>query len=265
MIRLGLVGLMLVGVAGTCLGPTAKNDPPAEPPHTSDNGSAGENSVSTIGPNWTDETKGDERQEMWKKVDDALAKSLPKTAIEALDAIYQSAIADKDYDEAIRAVCRKYQIQSQIEGGDQAVSIKLLQKEIDQYPEAIQPVLKSILANWYWNYYQQNRWQFMQRTQTSVPPSDDFATWDLNRILDEADKLFTAALADRVALQKIAIQDYAELLDAGTIPDSYRPTLYDFIAFEAVNFYGLAEQRSRPQNAFDLAADTAIFSSAEDF
>ncbi len=263
MIRLGLYGLLLVVVAGTCQGPTAKKDPVTESPR--DNGAAVVNPAVTIGPTWRDEAKSDERQEMWKRVDDALGKSLPKTAIEALDAIYQSALADKDYDEAIRAVCRKHQIQSQIEGGDQAVSIKLLQKEVDQYPEAIRSVLKAILANWYWNYYQQNRWQFMQRTQTSVAPGEDFATWDLNRILAEADKLFTAALTDRAALQNIPIQDYAELLDAGTIPDDYRPTLFDFIAFEAITFYALAEQRSRPQNAFDLAADTAIFSSAEDF
>jgi uncharacterized protein YfaS (alpha-2-macroglobulin family) len=202
---------------------------------------------------------------MWKKVDQALEKGLPKTAIEQLDAILASATADQDHDEAIRAVCRKYQIQSQLEGGDQAVSIKLLQSELAQYPVAMQPVLKAILAAWYWNYYQQNRWQFMQRTQTAAPPGEDFTTWDLNRILDEADKLFSAALTDRATLQKTPVQDFEEILNPGNIPDAYRPTLFDFLAREAIQFYRLAEQRSRPQNAFDLSADTAIFGSSEDF
>ena len=29
-----------------------------------------------------------------------------------------------------------------------------------------------MLANWYWDYFQQNRWRFMQRTQTAEPPGD---------------------------------------------------------------------------------------------
>lgn len=194
-----------------------------------------------------------------------MAKSLPATAIEKLDAIIQSAIQDEDFDEAVHAVCKKFMIRAQIEGGDQAVAIKLLQSELDKFPGTMQPVLKTILANWYWQYYQQNRWQFMQRTQTSVAPGDDFETWDLNRILAKADELFTTALAERETLKTVGVETYDEILHKGSIPDAYRPTLFDLIAFEAIQFYSLAEQRSRPQGAFDLGADTAIFSSREDF
>ncbi len=272
MMRQVLIGYLLMCVAIGCAGQPMLNPSSKHPGNTGasskpntvlpDNNPDGSTSVST---DLADEKNGDDRKAMWKKVDAALEKALPKTAIEELEAIIKSASSDQDYDEAIRAVCRKYQIQGQIEGGDQAVSIKLLQKEIGQYPPATQPVLKAILANWYWNYYQQNRWQFMQRTQTSVPPGEDFVTWDLSRILDEADKLFTDALVDRATLQKIPVKDYDELLEAGTIPDEYRPTMFDFLAREAIQFYSIAEQRTRPQNAFDLSADTAIFASTDDF
>ena len=39
---------------------------------------------------------------MWKKVDDAVQKGLPKSAIEALSPIVDAAIADKAYSEAIK-------------------------------------------------------------------------------------------------------------------------------------------------------------------
>ncbi len=207
----------------------------------------------------------DDRKAMWAKVQQALEKSLPKTAIEELDKIAASARQDEKFDEAILAVCRKYQLQTQLEGNDQAFSIKLLQKELAQYPPQMQPVLRAILANWYWSYYQQNRWQFQQRTQTAGPPSEDFETWDLNRILAEAEALFTAALTDPGSLQKVPIETYSMLIVAGSAPDRYRPTLYDFLAQEAITFYSYAEQRSRPQDAFDLAADTPIFGPATDF
>ncbi len=202
---------------------------------------------------------------MWKKVDEAMQKSLPKTAIEQLDKIIASAKNDKAFDDAIRAVCRKYQLTMQIEGGSQSVAIKLLQTDLDQYPAEMQPVLKAILANWYWNYYQQNRWQFQQRTQTAQSPGDDFETWDLKRILAESEKLFVAALAERETLKKIPVEKYSQLLVAGTVPDKYRPTMFDFLAQEAITFYRLAEQRIRPQDAFDLSAETDVFGSTPDF
>ena len=52
-------------------------------------------------------------------------------------------------------------------------------------------MLTAIQANWYWNYFQQNRWRFMQRTATAAPPGNDITTWDLPRIFAEIDKQFT--------------------------------------------------------------------------
>ena len=58
----------------------------------------------------------------------------------------------------------------------------------------MQPMMELILANWYWDYFQQNRWRFIQRTQTGATSGDDMLTWDLPRILAEIDRHFQAAL-----------------------------------------------------------------------
>jgi len=111
----------------------------------------------------------------------------------------------------------------------------------------MKPVLEAILANWYWHYFQQNRWRFMQRTQTAAPPGEDFTTWDLPRILAAIDKQFQKVLASAEALKKIPIADYNDLLEKGTMADSYRPTLYDFLAFNALEFYAAGEQAASRQ------------------
>ena len=49
------------------------------------------------------------------------------------------------------------------------------------------------------------------------------------------------------------------------MPDRYRPTLFDFLAYEALRFYSLAEQRARPQGAFDLSADSPALADRADF
>src|SRR5262249_29773946 len=50
------------------------------------------------------------------------------------------------------------------------------------------------------------------------------------------------------------------------IPDKYRPTLFDFLAFDALSFYSSAEQAgAQPQDSFDLPADSPIFDPVEKF
>ena len=113
--------------------------------------------------------------------------------------------------------------------------------------------MEAILAHWYWQYFQQNRWRFLQRTQTAEGSGPDLQTWDLPRILAEIDKQFQKVLASADALKKIPIGEYNDLLEKGTAPDSYRPTLYDFLAHNALEFYAAGEQAaSRQEDAFAI-------------
>jgi hypothetical protein len=98
------------------------------------------------------------------------------------------------------------------------------------------------LAEWYWHYFQNNRWRFMQRTATAQAPGKDFTTWDLPRLFAEIDQQFGKALAAADALKKVPVSAFDDVLQKGTLPDAYRPTLYDFVANEALKFYTSAEQ-----------------------
>ena len=121
------------------------------------------------------------------------------------------------------------------------------------------PLLDTLLADWYWHYFQQNRWRFMQRTATAEQPGKDFTTWDLPRLFAEIDKQFQKALAAEKILKATPISAWNDLLPKGTMPDSYRPTLYDFIAHEALEFYTSGEQAAaKPEDAFELSADSPV-------
>ncbi len=206
------------------------------------------------------------RDEQWKKVDDAISKGLPKTAIEALEPIITGAIQDKAYAEAIKAIAKKIAFEGNIQGNKPEEKIVRMKAEIAKSPPEMAPVMEAILANWYWHYFQQNRWRFMQRTATAQAPSDDFTTWDLPRILAEIDKQFTKALAGEAVLKATPVSAYDDLLQKGSAPDSYRPTMFDFLAHNALEFYSAAEQAgAKAEDAFDLMADSPIFAPAEEF
>ena len=202
----------------------------------------------------------------WKKVDEAINKGLPKTAIEALEPIIQGAMKDKAYGEAAKATCRKIVLEANIQGNKPEEKITRLREVIAKAPPELKPIYHSLHANWFWHYFQQNRWRFMQRTATAAAPGNDFTTWDLPRLFAEIDKEFTAALASGGALKKIPVSQFDDLLQKGNVPDAYRPTMFDFVAHDALNFYSSGEQAAaKPQDAFEIPATSPIFDAAEVF
>ncbi|KPL22091.1 MAG: hypothetical protein AMJ75_08740 [Phycisphaerae bacterium SM1_79] len=206
------------------------------------------------------------RDSLWSEVYDAIERGLPQTAITVLDQIIPGALEDQAYAEATKAICLKIAMEGQIQGGKAEEKIVRLEAEIADAPEPMKPVMEAILAHWYWQYFQQNQWRFVGRTQTAEPPGEDFTTWDLPRILAEIDRHFTLALATEQELKTIPIEQYDDLLQEGTVPDTYRPTLYDFLAHEALLFYSAGEQAgAKPQDTFEIMADSPIFSSVSDF
>lgn len=206
------------------------------------------------------------RDDLWEQVEDAERRGLPRTAISILEQIVPGAIADEAYAEAIKAVCFKIVYEGQIQGNLAEEKISRLQAELAEAPEAMVPVLQTVLAHWFWEYFQQNRWRFVGRSQTAEAPGEDFTTWDLPRILDEIDTHFELALDAAEALQQIPIGEYDDLLEKGTVPDSYRPTLYDFLGFEALAFYSTGEQAGTvPQDSFEIMADSPIFAPLAEF
>src|SRR6266513_316942 len=94
------------------------------------------------------------RDAQWKEVDDAVSKGLPKTAVEKLDPIIQGALKDKTWGEATKAIGRKIVLEGNIQGNKPEEKITRLETEIAKAPKEIVPLLDTILANWYWHYFQ---------------------------------------------------------------------------------------------------------------
>ncbi len=206
------------------------------------------------------------RDAQWKKVDEAVNKGLPKTAIEHLNPIIEQAMKDKAWPEAIKAVGKKIALEGNIQGNKPEEKIYRMQAEIEKAPAEMKPVMNAILAHWYQHYFQQNRWRIMQRTQTAEAPGKDVQTWDLPRILAEVDKQFSKALGAEKELKAVKIGEYDALIEKGSLPDSYRPTLWDFLVHDAIAFYTAPEQAgAKAQDEFEIDAKSPIFAPADEF
>ena len=206
------------------------------------------------------------REAQWQAVQEAVSKGLPQTALTNLDPIITAAMKEHAYAEATKAIGQKIALEGTIQGNRAEERVVRLEAEIAKAPVEMKPVLQTLLAHWYWSYFQQNRWRFLQRTQTAQAPGKDFTTWDLPRLFAEIDKHFQDALAAAKLLQATPIAAWDGLLEKGTMPDLYRPTLYDFLTHEALEFYTSGEQAgAKAEGEFELLADSPILADADKF
>jgi hypothetical protein len=211
----------------------------------------------------TAQQAGDPR---WSKVNEAKQKGLPQTALKELEPILSETAARKLWPEHLRALLEKVSLQGYVQGGRPEEKILSLEAVATNLPTEVQPIVDTILARYYWQYYSMNRWKFMQRTSTEQTPGNDFTTWDLPRLFGRIDSLFARALRSKEPLQRVPITQYDAFLEKGTVPDSFRPTLYDFLAHEALAFYTASEQAaSHPQDRFEFTVDSGAFSQLDRF
>ncbi|WP_462264685.1 alpha-2-macroglobulin family protein [Mucilaginibacter sp.] len=178
------------------------------------------------------------------RIDSLASAGLPKSALNEVTRLDQLARKRQDAPEIIRAVIYRTTFQSYLEENALAAIITTLNNDVKRSSYPVRPVLQSLLAEMYWKYYQQNRWQINQRT-TLDKPDPDFTRWDLRTLIAETSRLYKSSLqeADHEQQTPLSILDGVLAGDQGT--RYLRPTLYDLLVHRAFDFY-LAEEPALP-------------------
>ena len=83
-----------------------------------------------------------------------------------------------------------------MQGSKPEEKITLLQDELGKVPVEAKPLLETVLGHWYWQYFRQNRYRFMQRTATAEPLWGRLHNMGPAPLFREIDLHFTNALAD---------------------------------------------------------------------
>ncbi len=224
-----------------------------------------------------DDAPAGPRAAAWKAVDKALEEGKPKTAIEALRGVEQAAVADKAWAEAARAIATRILAETGDRPGDDPERLILLAGAMDKAPPETRGVLEAIRANWTWGFFQMNRWRFQQRTAGGTKPNDraddlkTIAEWDLPTIVGEIRKQFAVAVGspgspERKALQSLPVAEWSAIIQPGELSDAYRPTVWDVIVRDAIEFSSSGERGLvAPEDAFEVGADSPALGTADEF
>jgi len=200
----------------------------------------------------------------WQKVDSLENQGLPKSALEIVEAIYIDAKKHNNTNQIIKSFIYKMKFNNATEENAFEKSIYDLQNEIKNTKFPQKNIMQSMLAEMYWMYYQNNRWNFSNRTQTTNFENTDIQTWDLNTLSNQVIKNYKASLENSDSLKTSSLKRFEVLINKGENTLNLRPTLYDFLAQRAISFFENKEiTLSKPADFFQLKEDFYFLPASE--
>lgn len=180
---------------------------------------------------------------------------LTKSALKNVRSISEKAKREENSAQVVKALLYLSKYALILEEDAQLNIVRDFEDEIKKSVFPTSNVLESYLANLYWQYFQQHRYQFYNRTRTDViTDSTDFRTWDLTTLFREITTHFERSLIQSEALQNIEVSEYEALLHQQADSEVYRPTLFDLLTHTALEFYQSDETLiNRPADAFEVS------------
>lgn len=145
------------------------------------------------------------------------------------------AIQGKNTPQLIKALISRMKAQLEVNDDD----FPELIGEVERYAAdckdpAATAVLHSMIAEMYNSYYMANRWKIDQRTDLAGYVPKDIREWTSNLFTEKINQELTASLQPAALLKETPVSAFNAILITGKSTPALRPTLYDFLAFRAV-------------------------------
>ena len=202
----------------------------------------------------------------WKEVNEFQLKALPESALQTVNNIYNHAKKEENASQLIKAIIHQLKFTEYKEENAYVKNLERLKAEAYAATFPAKPILHSLLAEMYWQYYQNYRYIFHNRSVIRDYKQEDVATWSLEKIVGETFAQHKLALQDADKSKTIPISHYDEIIIKGNLAGRrIRPTLYDFVTHRALEFTQSAEtELSRPAYTFEVN-QASYLAPAKDF
>lgn len=188
----------------------------------------------------------------WAMADSLENLGQAQSALNVVTQIFAEGKAEGNHPQAIKAMMYRIRIESGFSEDYFSNAITLLSSELEAAAAPVRQVLSSILAQVYWEYYRNNQWEINQRTPLAGDNPGEISTWDARKFVSVTTGLYRQSLLEPALLQQTDIGAFEAILEKNKETRNLRPTLFDFLAFRAIDFFS-SERASiiRPAAQFD--------------
>ena len=173
----------------------------------------------------------------WKKVEAFEKQGLPKSAWDEVNIIYKKASKDNNEAQQVKASIYLVHYRNMIEEDSYSTNIFYVDTLLETARTPAKNILQSMQAEMLWQYLQDNRWKLYNRTKLAEEKSNDISTWSMDKLNATIASLYQLSLSGKEILKQTKISQYNPILIKGTNTENLRPTLYDFLAFRALDYF----------------------------
>ncbi len=201
----------------------------------------------------------------WKKVEDLEKKGLTKSALAEVVSIYNLAVKDNNDAQQVKSSMYQIKYRNMVEEDSREHNIFFIDTLIAKAKAPAKNILQSMQAELFWQYLQNNRWKFYDRTKLKEEKSTDITTWSIDKIHSVISQLYKASLQNDNLLKTTRLDAFAPIIIKGENTRQLRPTLYDFLAHRALGYFMTGEnQLTRPAYEYKIN-DSKAFAPAATF
>ena len=173
----------------------------------------------------------------WSQIESSLKNKKYTEAASIADSAYRNATASENYMMAAKAQLYTFRIirDSSDEPNKDLLIFSESQIKNSKFP--FNAIWQSITAKMYWNYYLENRAAILERPQIGREVVlEDLDEWDADRYYDKIASLFLKSISHIDPLLLYSTKDFAPLFFNEDSDFTLTPTLFDMLAFRALDF-----------------------------
>ncbi len=194
----------------------------------------------------TDVPGGDEPfAKEWKEVDELMQKRRPQSAMDIVDRIYAQARQQQLIAQEIKAASYKCQLWDMYEEEPLIKGIEFVKAAAKDTNPVAKSLYDLMLAGLYKSYAESNSYRLMKQ-QISGEIPEDLRFWNAAQFAEQVKKLSLQAIDKANALQNLPVEEFRSLLTEEDSSDVFRPTLYDIVAFQAIDLLNFSSSFGAP-------------------
>jgi len=178
-----------------------------------------------------------EYQSQWDNIDALELDGKVASANELTESLIKKAYQNHDFINFIKAKLYHYRLyQINHESSDQYI-LKDINSAISRIPAPFKNVLRSYKAKFLMDFYSQNRWNNVDRSQVLDKDNRDLKTWSLQTLRDTISFSLKRSLDEEDLLIKTSNNEISELLSQNLFNRKFQPSLFDLFSSSLLNFY----------------------------
>ena len=173
----------------------------------------------------------------WKKIEALESKGLTKDALVETINIFKDAVAKNNEAQQIKAAMFQMKYRNMTEEDNQQKNLFFVDTLIIQTKAPAKNILLSMQAQLFQTYKENNRYKLYNRTALEEEKGNDITTWSIAKLNATIANLYKASLKNEAVLKATNLNGLDAIIEKGKNTRQLRPTLYDFLAHRALDYF----------------------------